>query len=347
MAGGGEFEQAAEGAAGIVEGELQHRPLTSAPIEPRGYLADWDARAQRLTWYGDDPEPAPAALGARARARPLASARSASSPQRRRRLRAEDARPPRGGARPPPRRALGRPVKWVEIARGVHARRRARAASSATAPPTTPAAACSPCTATLTADHGAVAAGPGWGMVFVGSLALPDRLRGADGRVDYTDRRHQQVALVGARPLRQGGTALVMERILDDVAAAHGHRPARDPPAQLGRGATNSRTRPPTGLGSTAAIIMACSRRRSSCSTTTRCARSRRRSARGPCVGIGIGFELLPEGGDIPGALVGGFDPHGADGPLGRGHGAHRRHEPRRRKRRRHRADRRRPPRRR
>ncbi len=85
---------------------------------------------------------------------------------------------------------------------------------------------------------------------------------------------------------------------------------------------------PPRVSSSTAATTTACSRKRSLELATRKHGPSRRLCARrdGSC-GIGIGFELTPEGSDVPGAFVGGTDTDDRqDGSVRTGHGAHGRH---------------------
>jgi carbon-monoxide dehydrogenase large subunit len=306
-AGGGEFEQAAAGAAGIVEGELHIGRSTSAPIEPRCYLADWDARAEHLTWYGTTQNPHPQRWV-------LAHALGLSERQIR------VVAPTPGGAFglkmhghpeevlvPALSRALGRAVKWVEsraecmLAAGKEQHQRYRAAHDSDG--RLLAVHCE-----VSADHGAVAAGPGWGMVFVGSLAYPTGYAVPMCRVDYRIVVTNKSPWWGARPFGKEAPALVMERILDDVAAATGV----DPLEIRRRNWVPADAFPyttPTGLvldsGDFNGLLTQALQLLDYDALRREQASLREQ---GRCVGIGLGFELLPEGGDIPGALVGGFD---------------------------------------
>jgi carbon-monoxide dehydrogenase large subunit len=305
--GDGEFESIAPGAAGVVEGETRIGRTTSAPLETRCYLADWSEREQRLTWYGTAQNPHP---------QRWILAQALGMPERAIRVIA----PPAGGAfglkmhgHPEEvlvavlARALGRPVKWVEsreecmLAAGKEMVHRWRAAHDGDGRVLA-------VESSMVADHGAVAAGPGWGMAFVGSLAFPTGYAIPVCRVDYRVVVTNKAPWAGARPFGKEAAALVMERIMDSVAAATGV----DPLEVRRRNWVRARDFPyttPSGLvldsGDYHGLLERALERVDYAALRRRQAELR---AAGRYLGIGAGFELLPEGADIPGALVGGYD---------------------------------------
>jgi len=87
----------------------------------------------------------------------------------------------------------------------------------------------------FTADHGAMAAGAGWGMAFVGANSLPSAMTSSTAAL-ITDCCHQQTAIRRNETLRQGqrcgGSRAGMELVAEATALI---RPRFD--AQLrGRG---------------------------------------------------------------------------------------------------------------
>jgi carbon-monoxide dehydrogenase large subunit len=305
--GDGEFESVAASAAGVVEGETRIGRTTSAPMETRCYLAEWDEREQRLTWYGTTQNPHP---------QRWILAQALGMPERQIRVIA----PPAGGAfglkmhgHPEEvlvaalARALGRPVKWVEsreecmLASGKEMIHRWRAAHAGDGRVLA-------VESSMVADHGAVAAGPGWGMAFVGSVGFPTGYAISVCRVDYQVVVTNKPPWAGARPFGKEAAALVMERIMDSVAAATGV----DPIEVRRRNWLRSEQFPhttPSGLvldsGDYHGLL-----EKALASLDYAGLRARQASLRedGRYLGIGVAFELLPEGADIPGALVGGYD---------------------------------------
>jgi aerobic carbon-monoxide dehydrogenase large subunit len=305
--GDGDFDEVAATADRVLEDELHIGRSTTAPMETRAYLADWDERAGQLTWYGTTQNP-------HQQRWVLATA-----------LRLEEQRirvvaPPAGGAFglkmhghpeeilvPLLARSLRRPVKWVQtrdecmLASGkeqTHSFRvafdhdgRVRAIHSV-----------------MVADHGAAAAGPGWGMAFVGSLAFPTGYAVPVCRVDYTVTVTNKPPWAGARPFGKEAPALVMERVMDLVAEAC----ELDPLEVRRRNWVRAEQFPfttPTGLsldsGDFHGLLDRALER-----INYDALREEQRAAESSDrpLGIGVGFELLPEGADIPGALVAGFD---------------------------------------
>lgn len=305
--GDGDFDEAAAGAAGILTGEIRLQRSTSAPMETRAYVADWDERAQQLTWHGTTQNPHPQRWV-------LATALRLAEGQ------IHVIAPPAGGAfglkmhgHPEEvlvallARRLRRPVKWVEsrsecmLASGKEQVHRFRVAYGDDGGVLA-------LHSGMVADHGAVGAGPGWGMAFVGSLAFPSGYGVPMCRVDYKVAVTNKAPWWGARPFGKDATALVMERIMDLVAEATGV----DPLAVRRRNWVQPDEFPhttPTGLvvdsGDFPGLLAKVLERLDYDALRREQTELRRQ---GRYLGIGVGFELLPEGADIPGALVGGFD---------------------------------------
>jgi carbon-monoxide dehydrogenase large subunit len=302
-----DFASAAAAADHVLAGELRVQRSSPTPMETRAYLADWDPARSELTWYGTSQNPHPQRYV-------LATA-----------LRMEEHRirvitPPAGGAfglkmhgHPEETlvavlsRELGRPVKWVEsraecLLQGgreqVHEFRvaydddgRVRALHDE-----------------FTADHGAMAAGAGWGMAFVGANSFPSGYDIQHCRVDYTITVTNKPPSVGMKPFGKDSAVLVMERVMDLVAAATG----LDPGEVRRRNWITSAQFPYTassglvldsgdyhGVLDQALDLIGYSRRRAEQET---------QRAAGRLVGIGIGFEMLPEGADVPASFVTAYD---------------------------------------
>jgi carbon-monoxide dehydrogenase large subunit len=302
-----DFATVAAEADHVLAGELRIQRSCPTPMETRAYLADWDPARNELTWYGTSQNPHPQRYV-------LATA-----------LRMDEHRirvitPPAGGAfglkmhgHPEETlvavlsRELGRPVKWVEsraecLLQGgreqAHQFRvaydddgRVRALHDK-----------------FIADHGAMAAGAGWGMAFVGANSFPSGYDIQHCRVDYTITVTNKPPSVGMKPFGKDSAVLVLERVMDLVAAATG----LDPGEVRRRNWITSAQFPYTassglvldsgdyhGVLDQALDLIGYSRRRAEQET---------QRAAGRLVGIGIGFEMLPEGADVPASFVTAYD---------------------------------------
>ncbi|MFZ1996375.1 MAG: molybdopterin cofactor-binding domain-containing protein, partial [Solirubrobacteraceae bacterium] len=305
--GDGDFDAVARIAPHVLEGEIHIGRSTSAPMETRCYLAQWSEPDQRLTWYGTTQNPHPQRWI-------LAHA-----------LRLHESQihviaPPAGGAfglkmhgHPEEvlvavlARRLGRPVRWFEsreecmLASGKQMIHRWRAAHDDDGRVLG-------VQTRMLADHGAVAAGPGWGMAFVGSLAFPTGYDIPVCQVHYQVIVTNKSPWAGARPFGKDAPALVMERIMDLVAGATG----LDPLEVRRRNWIRADQFPfatASGLvldsGDYHGLLDKALARLDYPAVRERQSELR---AVGRYLGIGAGFELMPEGADIPGALVGGYD---------------------------------------
>jgi carbon-monoxide dehydrogenase large subunit len=305
--GADDFDAAAAGAAHRLEGELRGHRGNAAPIETRTHVAAWDARERRLTLYATTQNP-----------HPLRSTLATS-------LRIPEDHihviaPRMGGSfglkmygnREDFLICLlamqaGRPVKWVEdraasLMPGTRDQiLRYRAACDADGR-------LRALDVTKISNHGAAAPGHGWGMAYVGALTT-----GAGYALEHCHVTYQVVATNkapwgGTKPFGKDGATLVMERIMDRVAATTGLDPAEVrrrnflAPDAFPHVHTSGME---LDSGDYAGVLdLALGR----VGYDELRAEQRRLRAEGRHLGIGIGFELVPESADIPGALVAGFD---------------------------------------
>jgi carbon-monoxide dehydrogenase large subunit len=300
-------EEAIRSAPRMLEGELRIQRSTPSPIETRTYIADWKEREQQLTWYGTTQNPHPQRWV-------LATALGLAERQVR------VVAPPAGGAfglkmhgHPEEvlvsvlSRIVRRPVKWVEsrsecllaggreqlhrfvVAYGEDGRVHALHDE-------------------MIADHGAMAAGAGWGMSFVGANSFPSGYDIQRCRIEYSIVVTSKPPSVGMKPFGKDAPVLVLERVMDLVAEATG----LDPATVRERNWIRREQFPYTsssglvidsgnyhGLLEQAADRIGYQRQR-----------DKQQSARaeGRHLGIGLGFEMLPEIADVPGSFVTAYD---------------------------------------
>ena len=302
-----DFEAVAASADHVLEGELRVQRSTPSPMETRAYIADWDERTSALTWYGTTQNPHP---------QRFVLSKALRVPEHSIRVVA----PPAGGAfglkmhgHPEETlvallsRQVGRPVKWVETraecllqgGREQHQRfrvaydddGRVRALYDE-----------------FTADHGAMAAGAGWGMAFVGANSFPSGYDIQHCRVVYKILVTNKPPSVGMKPFGKDSAVVVLERVMDLVADATGLDPAEvrrrnfvaadQFPYTASSGMVLDSGSYHTVLEN--ALEMIDYRRR----------RDDQQIARrdGRSIGIGIGFEMLAEGADVPASFVTAYD---------------------------------------
>ena len=157
-------------------------------------------------------------------------------------------------------------------------------------------------------NHGAPAPGHGWGMAFVGALTVGAGYAIESVGVEYAVVATNKAPWNGTKPFGKDGAALVAEHVMERVAEATGLDPVEVrrrnllPPDSLPR-VTPSGIELDSGRYEDALDLLL-----ERLGYADERARQREERAAGRHVGIGIGFELTPEGADIPGALVGGFD---------------------------------------
>lgn len=301
------FEETARSAPHLLHGELRIQRTTPSPMETRTYLADWNERAQQLNWYGTTQNPHPQRWV-------LATALGLTERQ------IHVVAPSAGGAfglkmhgHPEEvlvsvlSRIVQRPVKWVEsrsecllaggreqvhrfaVAYGddgrVHALRDQ-----------------------MIADHGAVAAGAGWGMSFVAANSFPSGYDIQQCRVEYSIVVTNKPPSVGMKPFGKDAPVLVLERVMDLVAEATG----LDPGVVRARNWIREDQFPYTT--SAGLVIDSGNYHGLLTQALDRFGYQRRRDeqqvarSEGRCIGIGLGFEMLPEIADIPGSFVTAYD---------------------------------------
>ncbi|GJD52158.1 Caffeine dehydrogenase subunit alpha [Methylobacterium crusticola] len=294
-------------AARVVHGEIAVRPSTAAPIEPLCYLGAWDERLGRLTLTGTLQNPhttrwqVAASLG----------------------LRETDVRvvaPAAGGAFGFKMaghteevlvgllsRRLGRPVAYVENRRDTmrgHCREQThRFAIAGDADGRILAFRDS-----FVADVGTIGPGNGWTMPLITATVFPTVYDVPDIEVDATLVATNKAPWQPVRGYGKEIANLVMERAVDLLAGALG----LDPAAVRARNLVPSKALPrrlPSGLNvDSGDYSEALARLRALFgyeSWRERQAEARSRETR---IGIGIGFELTPEGGARPGAFPSGFE---------------------------------------
>jgi carbon-monoxide dehydrogenase large subunit len=302
----GDVGTALAAAAHVVEGELRLHRAGTAPLETRGYLADWDRRSGRLTLWGTAQNP-----------HPLRSnlARALDLPEHR--IRVVAPRP--GGSfglkmhgHPEEvlvcalARRLGRPVRWIEdraaclligarehtarYAAGFDAHGRVLALR-----------------AEVTSNLGAPAGLPGWGMSLTGTLGLPNGYAIPTCALTWRAVATNKAPWTGARGYGKELTAVLMERIMERVAATVG----ADPAEVRRRNWVRRDEFPfptPTGLRLDSGDYHGLLDRLQSYVDYPGLRASRGRTGGGRLRGVGLAFELVPESVDLPGSLVSGAE---------------------------------------
>ena len=306
-AGPDDFDEAARDAPHLLTGELRTHRGTAAPMETRTYVASWDGNAEHLTLWATTQNP-----------HVLRTVLAASLRMPEHHIRVIS--PKVGGSfglkmygnredfiAPLLTRIVGRPVRWVEeraaslLPSAREQLLRYRVAYDDTGR-------LSALDVVALSDHGAAAATHGWGMAFVGALTT-----GLGYRLDHCHVQYRVVVTNkapwgGTKPFGKDGATLLVERILERVAAATG----LDPIDVRRRNFVAPEAFPhrhPTGLeldsGDYDAALTETLRLLDL--PRMRAEQDRLRAA-GRYLGIGIAFELMPESADIPGALVSAYD---------------------------------------
>jgi carbon-monoxide dehydrogenase large subunit len=303
----GDPDAALASATHVIEGEVRIQRATSAPIETRGYLASWDTRSERLTLWATAQNPhqlrweIATALGlAEHRIRVIAPRPGGSFGLKMHGY-------PEEILVCALSRMLGRPVRWVEDRAGcmrVGAREHTasyRAGFDADGH-------VRGLQVSVTGNLGAPAALPGWGQTFVGSATLPNGYRVADSRIRWQAVATNKAPWNGARGYGKEIASLAMEHLMDRVADVT----ALDP-AEVRRRNFVRRDEFPfdtaTGLRLDSGDYHGLLERALDAAgyEAQRVAQQQAR-ADGRLVGIGLGFEVVPESVDLPGSLVSGAD---------------------------------------
>jgi aerobic carbon-monoxide dehydrogenase large subunit len=303
----GDPDLALASAEHVIEGEVSIQRATTAPIETRGYLASWDARSERLTLWATAQNPhqlrweIATALGlAEHRIRVIAPRPGGSFGLKMHGY-------PEEILVCALSRMLGRPVRWVEDRAGclrVGAREHVasyRAGFDADGHVRA-------LDVSVTGNLGAPAALPGWGQTFVGSATLPNGYRVADCRIRWRAVATNKAPWNGARGYGKEIASLTMEHLMDRVADVT----ALDPAEVRRRNFVRRDEFPfdtPTGLRLDSGDYHGLLERALDAAgyAAERGAQEQARTD-GRLVGIGLGFEVVPESVDLPGSLVSGAD---------------------------------------
>ena len=303
----GDPETVIRDAAHVVRGEIEFRPSTAAPMEPLCYIGDWDRRTGQLTLTGTFQNPHTS--------RWLVATSL--------RLREADVRviaPAMGGTFGFKMsghteealvgllsRLLGRPVAYVEARQHTflgHCREQAhRFEIAATADGRIVAF-----RDEFVADVGTVGPGNGWSMPLITATVFPTVYDVPNVEVSCTLAATNKAPWQPVRGYGKEIANLVMERAVDLLAAKVG----LDPVALRARNLIASEALPrrlPSGLNVDSGDYPAALATLKELFGYERWRERQAAAAQGDRrIGIGIAFELTPEGGARPGAFPSGFE---------------------------------------
>ncbi len=305
--GDGDVDAALAAADHVITGSVSLHRAAPCPLETRGYLAQWDRRARRLTFRGTAQNPhqlrwhLATALGLGEQQVHVVAPRSGGS------FGAKMHGQPEEVLFAALARQLERPVKWVEHRRDAFAVGGRELAAHYTASCRSDGVVTGLRVA-VDGNLGSPSAAPGWGMVMVGCLTIPNGY--AIPAVDITWRAvtTSKAPWNGVRSYGKEIAHTVLERLMDQVAAR-----TELAPEEVRRrnwvhpGAFPHRT--PTGLDLDSGDYQGLLRLVAG-HVDLDVLRAEQHAARaqGRLVGLGWGFELVPESVDLPGSFVGGMD---------------------------------------
>jgi carbon-monoxide dehydrogenase large subunit len=304
---GGDTASAFAGADHVIKDTIKIQRYNAAPIEPRGYLAHYDKRTRNLTFYGSIQNPHPLRLVLSIALR---------MPENRIRIIA----PHVGGAfgskmHGYPEEALvcilsmltGAPVKWVESRREnliVGAREQTHHFEVAFNADGRVLA----IRDHIIANVGALEAMVGWPMTYLTALTMPCGYKIEHGEFVFSVVATNKAPWNAARGYGKEATNLVMERIMDLVAQRLGMDPARVRMRNFVQPQDFPYTTVP-GLildsGNYQAALQKALDLIDYQGLRSLQAQLRRE---GRYIGIGIAYELTPEGGAVPSTMIGGYD---------------------------------------
>jgi carbon-monoxide dehydrogenase large subunit len=301
----GDADRVLREAEHVLEGEVRIQRYQTAPMETRGYIAAWGPDG-RLTFYGSSQNP-----------HPLRSnlARMLDIGENRIRVVA----PRVGGgfghkfhgfAEEPLvcvlSREAGAPVKWIE-SRGESLLVGAREYVHRFAVAHDADGRILAIRDRIVGNVGALGAIGGWAMTYVAALAFPGPYKVEHCDVESVVVVTNKAPWNGARGYGKESAALAIERMIDLIAQRLDLDPAEVrrrnfiPPEDFPYRTVSKRL----DSGNYAAALDEALRLGR---YAERRADQERARAEGRLVGIGVGFELTPEGGDLAGDLVRGYD---------------------------------------
>ena len=289
----------------VLEGELHIQRYQTAPLETRGYIASWGTDG-RLTLYASAQNP-----------HPLRSHLSKTLGMPENQIRVIAPRVGGGfghkfhGYPEEPlvallSRAVGAPVKWLETRAEcmlVGAREfthRFKVAYDADGHILA-------LQDRIIADIGALGSSGGWGMAFIAGMALPGPYRIKHYDVESTAVVTHKAPWNGARSYGKESAALAYERIMDLVAAELSLDPVEIrkrnfiPPEEFPYWASMKHLDSGEYAATLDHVLELADY------PQLRKEQERARSE-DKLIGVGVGFELTPEGGDFSGTLLRGFD---------------------------------------
>lgn len=303
----GDFEAAAKKADHIVKTRVRIHRFSTQPIETRGYNAVWDGETQGITLYATAQNPHPLRH---------VLANTLRLPENRIRIVA----PAIGGAfgmkmHGHPEESLvcllamrnRRPVKWIESREEcllIGAREQLHELELAVSNEGDILG----LRDRFFANTGAPSACPGWGMAFLTGLTMPGPYRVRDIDVEMHAVTTNKPPWNASRGYGKEATALALELSIDNAARS------------LGLDAIDMRCRnfvkadefpyaSPTGLIYDSGDYAGCVRKALDALDYKHWRRQQAEALQqGRYIGIGIAYELTPEGGALPGTMVAGYD---------------------------------------
>ncbi|MGE0520169.1 MAG: xanthine dehydrogenase family protein molybdopterin-binding subunit [Candidatus Binatia bacterium] len=301
----GDFEGALKEADGVVEGTVKAQRYAPMPIEPRAYAASYDSFTGRITVWSSTQNPHPL-RGLIAEALSIADTDV--------RVIQPNVGGGFGGKVPafPEEilvaflsRRLERPIKWVEertehLSAGGHAREETLSFKAGYLKD----GSVSALKVRVVADVGAPTGLVGWAMSFVSAFCVPGPYKIDNCEVDLYSVVTNKGPWNGYRAFGKEAAAFLMDRIMDKVADAAGLDraevrlknflpPSAFPFKQVSGAILDS--------GDYGTALQSLLDRVDYANFPKRQAEARRN---GKLLGIGIGFELTPEGGAVPRSRV-------------------------------------------
>lgn len=303
----GDVDAAIEAADFLIEDEIEMHRYAHAPMETRGYIASWNKYDETLDFYGSCQNP-----------HPLRWVLSQSLGLSENKVRVIT--PKVGGAfglkmhgHPEESlvcmlsKMLNRPVKWIEDRResfligAREQKHRFQVAFNKDGKVTG-------LRVFITSNIGVLGGMPGWGMAFLTGLAFPTGYKIPNTDIQVSINTTNKGPWNAARGYGKEATNLLMERVMNMVARELGMDSLEVRRINLitktefpykTNGGLNIDSGDYHGAIDKAVELLGYDEVRQ---------KQKELREQGRYLGVGFAFELTPEGGDIPGTLVGGFD---------------------------------------
>ena len=303
----GDVERALANAPNVLADEFRIHRYSTQPIETRGYVGDWDTRTERLTLYASGQNP---------HQERMVVAEALGLAEERLRVVLPDI----GGAfglkmHPYPEeilvcllsRELGRAVKWIEsraeclLIGGREQVHRWEVAFEGSG------------RILALRDHfvtniGALSATPGWGMSRLTALTFPGGYKIPATDIQVSVAVTNKAPWNASRGYGKEATAIILEHVCDRIARSLGIEPAdvrRQNFVQPHEFPFKANSGLNLDSGDYESLLDAALELADYDGLREDQARARQA---GQAVGVGIAFEVTPEGADLPGSFTGGFD---------------------------------------